>query len=222
MRPGIRDERLVSDLTTLTIAELRDGFRSRRFSAREVAEAYNAAVAGARALNAYTVETPEDALAAAEAADAACHRDDIAGRWRAVATAVRQWALEHPHEYALVYGSPVPGYAAPQDTVDPAARVSLVFLRLVADGVASGAVDVDDRIETTRTIRQDLAVLRTFAPGVPDAVLSRALLVWTQLFGGISYELFGHLHRVITDYDALFALQVERSGQLLLRGVREP
>jgi aspartyl-tRNA(Asn)/glutamyl-tRNA(Gln) amidotransferase subunit A len=61
----------VSELTSKTIAELRDGFRGGKFTAREVAEAYNAAVAGARALNAYTVETPDDALAAADAADKA-------------------------------------------------------------------------------------------------------------------------------------------------------
>ncbi len=58
-------------LTTRTIAELRDGFRGGEFTAREIAEAFNAAVAGARALNAFTVETPADALAAADAADAA-------------------------------------------------------------------------------------------------------------------------------------------------------
>jgi len=61
----------VSELTLKTIAELRDGFRSGEFTAREVAEAYNDAVASARTLNAYTVETPEDALAAADAADQA-------------------------------------------------------------------------------------------------------------------------------------------------------
>ena len=59
----------MSDLKTLTIAELRDGFRSGEFSAREIAESYNAAVAAARSLNAYTVETPADALAAAAVAD---------------------------------------------------------------------------------------------------------------------------------------------------------
>src|ERR1700710_1427592 len=69
---------------------------------------------------------------AAEDADATCAEDDVRGRWLAVAIAVRRWALTNPHEYALVYGSPVPGYAAPTDTVDPATRVSLVFLRLVA------------------------------------------------------------------------------------------
>ena len=61
----------MSELTTKTIAELRDGIAGGDFAAREVAEAYNAAVEAGRALNAYTVETPELALAAADAADKA-------------------------------------------------------------------------------------------------------------------------------------------------------
>ncbi len=61
----------MSDLTSRTIAELRDGFRGGDFSAREIAEAFNAAVEAGRGLNAWTVETPELALAAAAAADQA-------------------------------------------------------------------------------------------------------------------------------------------------------
>jgi aspartyl-tRNA(Asn)/glutamyl-tRNA(Gln) amidotransferase subunit A len=57
------------NLTDLSVAELRDGFRAGAFSAREAAEAFNAAVAAARTLNAFVVETPEHALAAAERAD---------------------------------------------------------------------------------------------------------------------------------------------------------
>ncbi|HEX6785496.1 MAG TPA: Asp-tRNA(Asn)/Glu-tRNA(Gln) amidotransferase subunit GatA [Sphingomicrobium sp.] len=67
----------MSDLTSRTIAELRDGFRGGEFSAREIADAYNAAVAAARSLNAYTVETPDDALAAADAADKARGQGDL-------------------------------------------------------------------------------------------------------------------------------------------------
>ena len=59
----------MSELTLKTITELREGFRAGDFSAREIAEAFNAAVAAARSLNAFTVETPELALEAAEAAD---------------------------------------------------------------------------------------------------------------------------------------------------------
>ena len=61
----------MTDLTAKTIAELRAGLRAGEFTAREVAEQYNTAVASARALNAYTIETPEDALAAADAVDEA-------------------------------------------------------------------------------------------------------------------------------------------------------
>ena len=56
-------------LTDLGIAQIRDGFRAGDFTAREVAEAFNDAVASAKLLNAYIVETPEHALAAADAAD---------------------------------------------------------------------------------------------------------------------------------------------------------
>ena len=69
----------MSDLTALSIAELRDGFRSGEFTAREIAENFNAAVAAAKTLNAYTVETPYDALAAAEAADSGKSTGPLAG-----------------------------------------------------------------------------------------------------------------------------------------------
>ena len=61
----------MTELTSKTIAELRDGFRSGEFTAREIADSFNAAVAAAKLLNAYTVETPDDALAAADLADQA-------------------------------------------------------------------------------------------------------------------------------------------------------
>ena len=67
----------MTDLTSRTIAELRDGFRAGEFTAREIAESLNGAVAAARALNAYTVETPDDALAAPDAADKARGGSDL-------------------------------------------------------------------------------------------------------------------------------------------------
>jgi len=67
----------MSELTSKTISELRDGFRAGEFSAREIADEFNKAVAAAKLLNAYTVETPEDALAAADAADKARGSGDL-------------------------------------------------------------------------------------------------------------------------------------------------
>ena len=157
--------------------------------------------------------------ATAEDALAANRRRGAAARWMAVSQAIRAWALAHPHEYALIYGSPVPGYAAPQDTIDPASRVALALLQIVVDGVALGEIAEGDAISMPRVVHADFALLRdTAAPGVPDAVVSRTLLAWSQLFGSISLEMFGHLHNVIHDYDAYFTVQVRRTADFLVNG----
>lgn len=156
--------------------------------------------------------------AAAETGDATAAREDIEGRIVGMSLAMRAWALANPNEYGLLYGTPVPGYVAPEDTIDPARRVSLVPIRIMVDGVALGVIDTTERISTTRGVRSDLARLRELAPGVPDAVLVRGLGTWTQTFGHISYELFGHFDTVIGDRDAFFELQVRRMAALVIGG----
>lgn len=70
-----------------------------------------------------------------------------------------------------------------------------------------------------RPLHADYARLRDETGfDIPDEVLSRALLIWTGLFGTISYELFGHLHRVVEDYDTFFEHQVDRLGTVLTGG----
>lgn len=155
---------------------------------------------------------------AVEATEHTPPRGDVRQRFVRAATAVRNWALDHPHEYALVYGSPVPGYAAPEDTIDPAARVPMVLLRILTDGVASGELGADRRTRVGPAVRADLAQLRQNAPGVPDSVLLRGMAAWTQLFGHISFELFGHFHNVITDTDAFFDLEMRRLADYLVDG----
>ena len=78
---------------------------------------------------------------AAEAADAAVtDRSQLRARWLATARGIRGWALRTPAEYALLFGTPVPGYAAPADTITAAARTPVVLIRILADGFASGAL----------------------------------------------------------------------------------
>ena len=154
--------------------------------------------------------------AAAEGADPGA-RTDVARRWLIVTRAVRAWALANPQEYALIYGSPVPGYRAPAATIDPAARVSVALLRIVHDGVVAGEITADDSVSIPRAVRGDLAAIRELAaPDVADEVLVRALFVWAEMFGSISLELFGHLHDVIHDFDAYFDVQMRRAAALLV------
>jgi AcrR family transcriptional regulator len=125
-------------------------------------------------------------------------------RWLAVCRAVRAWALAHPHEYALLYGSPVPGYSAPPDTVPAAARVGLVLGRVLGDAARAGTLPPASG-NGPSTVSADLvAVFGGHSPGLDDRVRARALLAWSSLYGAVSFELFGHFVGSVTDADAFF------------------
>ncbi|GAC1306791.1 MAG: TetR/AcrR family transcriptional regulator [Acidimicrobiales bacterium] len=146
---------------------------------------------------------------AAECAAATRPSGDTARRWMAVGRAVRAWALAHPHEYALVYGSPVPGYRAPPDTVDPAIRVMRVLGALLSNAQTSAGPQPVVPVK----LRRDLDRVRAVTgPGVPDGVIVRGLVAWTQLFGAISFELFGHFHNAVDETAVLFDHMLELMG----------
>ncbi len=156
---------------------------------------------------------------AAEATESGMARAGTARRWLGLADTVRTWATASPADFDLVYGSPVPGYDAPQDTVAPAERLSLVFLRIVTDGVASGEIAPDSLTPIPRVVHAEFGRFRDLAGAdVPDSVISRSLLVWTSLFGTLSFELHGHLRGLIDDADAYFDLQMRRAVHVLCAG----
>ncbi|NYI06216.1 TetR/AcrR family transcriptional regulator [Allostreptomyces psammosilenae] len=154
---------------------------------------------------------------AAERADAAVARADHFGRWLALCRAVRQWALAHPHQYALLYGSPVPGYRAPQDTNDPASRSAATFGRILADACRAGAVRRPEHLPPSPAeFGADAARIRAAVmPDVPDDVVARALAAWTGLFGAVSFELFGQFNNVVTEREALFEHTATCLGRLI-------
>ncbi len=143
---------------------------------------------------------------AVEKAEARCARDDLTGRWLAVCHAVRDWALAHPHEYALLYGSPVPGYQAPQDTIGPALRDTLVYGRIIADAHRSGVLRAPEgHAPPPAAFAADAARVReAVLPDVPDDAVARALTAWASLFGTVSFELFGQFDNAIEDRAAMF------------------
>jgi AcrR family transcriptional regulator len=144
-----------------------------------------------------------------EQADAAVNRADLLGRWLASTNAVRAWALARPTEYALIYGSPVPGYHAPTDTIEPANRPVRVIVAILSDGVASGTLHGPPGDRLPREVRDDIGRIReALAPTVPDALVARAVTAWIQLFGTVSFELFGRFTNGITDLDAFFDHQM--------------
>src|SRR4051812_44013409 len=113
-----------------------------------------------------------------------------AQRWLAVCRAVRRWALAHPHEYALLYGSPVPGYRAPQDTVPAGIRVGVLLGRILGDAARAGQLPAASGVVTGTISEATAEVLGGEHPALDDTVRARALLAWSSLFGTVSFELF--------------------------------
>src|SRR6266480_8163584 len=155
--------------------------------------------------------------AAVEKAGAACPPEDYAARWLAACRAVRDWALAHPHEYALVYGSPVPGYQAPEQTIGPASRVATVLGKIVNDAQASGVLDPPALCPPPPgSFAPDAARLRqSVLHGVPDDVAALALATWASVFGLVSFELFGQFENVLTDRSGYFDHAVTCLGRVI-------
>ena len=157
--------------------------------------------------------------AAAEAADD--ESTPPRQRWVAVGRAVRGWARAHPHEYALLYGSPVPGYAAPPDTIPAATRVGLVL-----GGILRAAAEAGDLVAPPSPRPPDLVQPRAVEylggdhPAIDDDVRARAVLAWSALFGAVTFELFGHLVGTVDDLDRWFDAMMD--VQITAVGFREP
>ena len=141
---------------------------------------------------------------------------DFTGRWLAVCRAVREWALAHPHEYALLYGSPVPGYKAPDDTVPAAARDTAVLARIITEAYEAGAVEPAGPAPAATapaatapapppSIAGDLGRVRAaVSMNVPDDVIARGLTAWAGMYGTVSFELFGQFNNVVIDDRAAY------------------
>lgn len=128
----------------------------------------------------------DEALASVDTAD-------FAGRLKVIARTLRSWALDEPAIYALLFGSPVPGYHAPSErTTGPGTRVIARLVQVWEDAWKAGAVDLGEDVVSPRRLSRDLArIRRSEGLTVPDELIARGLLVWAALFGCISFEVFG-------------------------------
>ncbi len=155
--------------------------------------------------------------AAAEDGDASVtDRADGRARWYATGRAIRAWALAQPAGYALLFGSPVPGYQAPQDTVLAARRTPVVLLAIAALATKP-AHRVDPPAALTGDLTGVIGALADALPGVdltPDQ-LAVGSIAWIHLFGALSFELFGQLNNVIAARDEYFDMQLGLLADLL-------
>lgn len=167
-------------------------------------------------VDAYT-ELGDEVDASVEAAGPAA-----VDRFTALAQAVRTWAVREPSRYALLYGSPVPGYAAPAERTTAEGTRVVTLLALIIDGAwRSGELD-DTAAPVAATLEPDLrAISDQLSLAVPDRVIAATVQAWSALFGAVSFEVFGQYGRsTFADPAALFDLVADRIAVQL--GLRRP
>ncbi len=127
-------------------------------------------------------------------------------QWVAGCRSIRVWAQQRPHEFALLYGSPVPGYRAPADTVEPSSKIHLLLAGAIEAARAVGKLDEPADPAPPKMLAKDLRAMALGfqAPELSPAVMMRAVTSWVQVTGLISLELFGHLKGGFTDNDLFF------------------
>jgi AcrR family transcriptional regulator len=135
---------------------------------------------------------------------------DVADRLLAGFTAFRGWATGHRQEFGLLYGDPIPGYAAPEDgaTSEASHRVGAAVLTPVVEAWQVGRL----RIPSPPPAPVDDAAIRRWAatlhPDLPPVAAAVVMGGWTRLHGLVILEVFGHLRWLGPDSGPLAATQL--------------
>lgn len=159
-------------------------------------------------LTALILDAYNDLGAFVERAEAKVARQDTRRRWRATCLAVRRWAIANPNEYALLYGTPLPGYEAPDLTIAAASRVTAVMGRVLSDDAVLREVRRTTSVSDARSYLE-IENLASAMPHVPAEGYVRALMAWTQVYGSISFELFGHFKGSVKNNKRMFERVVD-------------
>lgn len=145
-------------------------------------------------------------------ADIAEASADPLARFFALAGAVRSWALGEPARYALLFGTPVPGYQAPAErTNDAGTRVVVALIAIIEDAWQTGDLhwppaQGNRTVDLPSPLATDLETLRNeYGLTVPVELIARGMSCWSGLFGAVNFEVFGHFgDSTFTDAGEMF------------------
>ncbi|KLO32656.1 TetR family transcriptional regulator [Mycobacterium haemophilum] len=141
-------------------------------------------------------------------------RDAVTDQWTddviAIARAVRQWAVTHPARWALLYGSPVPGYHAPAErTLGVGTRVVGALFDAIAAGIATGDIRLTNDVVPQPMSSDFERIRREFGFPGDDHVVVKCFLLWSGVVGATSLEVFGQYGAdTLTDPEAVFDIQM--------------
>lgn len=128
------------------------------------------------------------------------------GRWASLAGALRAWALRRPHEFQLIYGTPIPGYVAPPETIPAAGAVAAPFLDCLGRRWVPGFDQFRaEGSEGLHAVARDAGTTPSAAAAVVAAI--------SELVGFVTHELAGHFAGMADPADGLYEAVVDRQAR---------
>ncbi len=140
-----------------------------------------------------------------------------------VTLAYRQWSVENPIDFQLIYGNPIPGYVAPSEATVPAVvRTFVVAVSLMEEALQMGELvptaPYNDIPAAAQARIQELVDENDY----PIAIISMylTLVLWTQIHGLIYLEIYNHIQYNVGDVDMFYRAQMR--SMLTAMGMRPP
>lgn len=130
---------------------------------------------------------------------------DLRARLRHQAGVYREWALANRARFALLFGTPVPGYQAPAAVTQPAAERAFAASWVLLEEIADRSPVARDEVE--RELERWAA--REGGPPLPGPLLRYALASWTRLHGVLTLELNGQFDHHLPPAALIYEAEVE-------------
>lgn len=138
----------------------------------------------------------------------------------------RRWSLNHPREFGMLFGTPLPGVNVEQDeiTAECGAQFGNTFFELILALWRKHPFPVTADAAIAPGLRRQLERYRDglgdLGAGLPLGLLLIFLRCWTRLYGTLSLEVFGHLGFALDDAGPMFELMLVDTAPLI--GLRYP
>ncbi|KAF0109810.1 MAG: TetR family transcriptional regulator [Chloroflexi bacterium] len=144
--------------------------------------------------------------------------DDLRGRMKSIGLAYRTWALAFPQRYQLIFGTPIPGYAAPIEQIFPTAARSLSALVSVVEALRqAGKLKADNFPQIREDFKVGFEQWKTYGGQVDSLSLSVAMLIWARVHGLVSLEIAGNIPPCGPDGSALYRFELESVEQQFIQ-----
>lgn len=131
-------------------------------------------------------------------------------RLRGGMIAYRRWCVEHPNRFLLIFGTPIPGYAAPEggSTVRANMRIGEAFFAVLLDGWRGGGLRLP--VSGRQPQQGEEAFVAAYAPDFPAEWMSVFLGAWAHFHGMVSLEILNQLEWIYPDAGSFYETEIDR------------